>query len=224
MLALALSAVKNIRKHPVCPRLSPAFQFTGYEYDSDTLYNYAVARFEAGRWGSFLSPDPNLGSIDISNPQSFNRYNYVLDNPTNLIDPFGLQCSSVEVVKGVFTLFCSHGELLDGGPSSGGLGGSTYQPLQDGGDAGGHGGGGGKHSNKSPLQKLTACEVMEKTGTAIAGAGAVVAGVGGLLGLSVALAPAGTAFVSTGAMMGAFGAIWAGAGAIGTLTGICEAP
>jgi hypothetical protein len=27
------------------------------------------------------------------NPQNFNRYVYVLDNPTNLTDPFGLQPS-----------------------------------------------------------------------------------------------------------------------------------
>jgi hypothetical protein len=37
------------------------------------------------RW---LSPDPLAG--DILNPQSLNRYAYVLNNPTNLIDPVGL--------------------------------------------------------------------------------------------------------------------------------------
>ncbi len=37
------------------------------------------------RW---LSPDPVAG--DILNPQSLNRYAYVLNNPTNLIDPQGL--------------------------------------------------------------------------------------------------------------------------------------
>jgi RHS repeat-associated protein len=38
-----------------------------------------------GRW---LSPDP-LGG-DVSNPQSLNRYAYVLNNPANLTDPLGL--------------------------------------------------------------------------------------------------------------------------------------
>jgi len=38
------------------------------------------------RW---LSPDPIAG--DISNPQSLNRYSYVVNNPTNLTDPLGLQ-------------------------------------------------------------------------------------------------------------------------------------
>jgi hypothetical protein len=38
--------------------------------------------------GHWLSPDPLAG--DISNPQSLNRYAYVLDNPTTLTDPLGL--------------------------------------------------------------------------------------------------------------------------------------
>jgi RHS repeat-associated protein len=67
-----------------------SYQFTGYEYDSDTQYNYAVARFDAGRWGKFLSPDPYLGSMDIGNPQSMNRYSYVMNMPTELIDATGL--------------------------------------------------------------------------------------------------------------------------------------
>jgi hypothetical protein len=39
-----------------------------------------------GRW---LSPDPLAG--DLSNPQSLNRYAYVLNNPTTLTDPLGLK-------------------------------------------------------------------------------------------------------------------------------------
>jgi hypothetical protein len=39
--------------------------------------------------GHWLSPDPLAG--DISNPQSLNRYAYVLNNPTTLTDPLGLQ-------------------------------------------------------------------------------------------------------------------------------------
>ena len=41
--------------------------------------------FTLGRW---LSPDPLGGHI--TNPQSFNRYAYVLNNPTTLTDPLGL--------------------------------------------------------------------------------------------------------------------------------------
>ncbi len=41
----------------------------------------------AGRW---LSPDPYAGSYDLTNPQSMNRYAYVLNNPMSFVDPSGL--------------------------------------------------------------------------------------------------------------------------------------
>ncbi len=41
-----------------------------------------------GRW---MSPDPaGLAAVDLTNPQSLNRYAYVMNNPTTLIDPSGL--------------------------------------------------------------------------------------------------------------------------------------
>jgi RHS repeat-associated protein len=47
---------------------------------------------EAGRWSS---PDPYKGSLSIGDPQSFNRYSYVGNQPTNLVDPTGLMCYNV---------------------------------------------------------------------------------------------------------------------------------
>jgi RHS repeat-associated protein len=41
----------------------------------------------AGRW---TSPDPYNGSAALGEPQSFNRYHYVQNDPVNLIDPSGL--------------------------------------------------------------------------------------------------------------------------------------
>lgn len=41
----------------------------------------------AGRW---TSPDPYNGSMSLGDPQSFNRYSYVENQPTNYIDPSGL--------------------------------------------------------------------------------------------------------------------------------------
>jgi RHS repeat-associated protein len=44
----------------------------------------------AGRW---TSPDPYLGSMSVKDPQSFNRYTYVSNDPNNFVDPTGLgQC------------------------------------------------------------------------------------------------------------------------------------
>jgi len=41
----------------------------------------------AGRW---TSPDPYNGSANIGNGQSWNRYSYVENQPTNYVDPSGL--------------------------------------------------------------------------------------------------------------------------------------
>lgn len=43
-----------------------------------------------GRW---LSPDPSgLAAVDPTNPQSWNRYVYALNNPLRYTDPLGLYC------------------------------------------------------------------------------------------------------------------------------------
>ncbi|HBB95756.1 MAG TPA: hypothetical protein DC054_10230, partial [Blastocatellia bacterium] len=41
----------------------------------------------SGRW---TSPDPYHGSEYISQPQSFNRYSYSVNDPVNIVDPDGL--------------------------------------------------------------------------------------------------------------------------------------
>jgi RHS repeat-associated protein len=67
---------------------SPTYKFTGYEYDSETGNYYAYARYYDPRRGRFMSPDP-LGGV-VGNPQSMNRYAYVVNNPTTLVDPLGM--------------------------------------------------------------------------------------------------------------------------------------
>jgi RHS repeat-associated protein len=69
----------NVRQH-----------FTGYEADVETGLNFAQARYQSPVQGRFTSVDPLGRSANVLNPQSFNRYSYVLNNPTNLTDPFGL--------------------------------------------------------------------------------------------------------------------------------------
>ncbi len=65
-------------------------KFTGYENDIETGLNYAQARYQSSMQGRFTSVDPLGQSATITNPQSFNRYSYVLNNPTGLTDPSGL--------------------------------------------------------------------------------------------------------------------------------------
>jgi hypothetical protein len=44
----------------------------------------------SGKWHRFDQPDPDDGSYDLTNPQSFNRYAYVQNDPVNWVDPSGL--------------------------------------------------------------------------------------------------------------------------------------
>src|SRR5260221_12112361 len=68
-------------------------KYTGHERDfvggtlADTAVtlDYMHARFFEAAMGRFFSVDPVIGSL--SRPQSWNRYAYSRDNPTNPPDP-----------------------------------------------------------------------------------------------------------------------------------------
>jgi RHS repeat-associated protein len=64
--------------------------FAGYERDQETQLDHTWFRKYSSAQGRWTTPDPYLGSIDLANPQSLNRYAYVLNNPVNLRDPLGL--------------------------------------------------------------------------------------------------------------------------------------
>lgn len=64
-------------------------QFASYERDGDgsddammRRYNHQHARFD--------QLDPYVGSYNLADPQSFNRYAYVRNDPVNFVDPTGL--------------------------------------------------------------------------------------------------------------------------------------
>jgi RHS repeat-associated protein len=65
-------------------------KFTTYDRDAETNLDYAQARMFGSGLGRFTSPDPTLLSINGNNPQSFNRYVYVMNNPLLYTDPLGL--------------------------------------------------------------------------------------------------------------------------------------
>lgn len=65
-------------------------KFTSYERDNETGLDYAQARYYLSMQGRFASIDPLGASAIVSDPQSFNRYTYVLNNPLKYIDPDGL--------------------------------------------------------------------------------------------------------------------------------------
>jgi hypothetical protein len=83
-----------------------------------------------------MSPDPYAGSYDMNNPQSFNRYSYVLNNPMTLTDPSGQEaCLSLLLgtaafgeggegvaiagcaVDGAIGLYDLFSKIFSGGPS-----------------------------------------------------------------------------------------------------------
>ncbi|MHB1938324.1 MAG: RHS repeat-associated core domain-containing protein [Acidobacteriaceae bacterium] len=69
---------------------SDSFQFTGLPQDTENSSYHAGYRNFSTTQGRWLSPDPYNGSYDITNPQSFNRYSYVMNNPLSFVDPTGL--------------------------------------------------------------------------------------------------------------------------------------
>ncbi len=65
-------------------------KFNGKERDAESGFDYFGARYYASLQGRFTSCDPALTSGNVADPQTWNRYSYVLNNPLILIDPDGL--------------------------------------------------------------------------------------------------------------------------------------
>ena len=72
------SSVETLRK-----------KYTGYERDVESGLDYAGARYYSAAHARFTTPDPSNESMVPANPQSWNRYSYVLNNPLRFRDPSG---------------------------------------------------------------------------------------------------------------------------------------
>jgi len=65
--------------------------YTGQEHDTESNLNHFLFRQQSPTEGRWMSPDPaGLAAVDPTNPQTWNRYAYVMNNPMNLVDPQGL--------------------------------------------------------------------------------------------------------------------------------------
>jgi RHS repeat-associated protein len=89
------TAIWQATYNPFGQELSPQntgirFQYAGMEYDTESNLNHTDFRQYASSEGRWLRPDPYLGGLDLSNPQSLNRYVYVLNNPLIMNDAKGL--------------------------------------------------------------------------------------------------------------------------------------
>jgi len=89
-------------------------KFTGYERDTETGLDYAQARYFSSTQGRFTSADPLLASAKPLNPQTWNRFSYVVNNPLKFVDPSGMiMGQSKEGQSGDISVYdgtqCTHG-------------------------------------------------------------------------------------------------------------------
>lgn len=64
-------------------------KFTGYERDDESGLDFAQARHFASTLGRFMQPDDFRNAAKPNDPQRWNLYNYVNNNPLIYIDPSG---------------------------------------------------------------------------------------------------------------------------------------
>jgi RHS repeat-associated protein len=72
-------------------------KFAGLFRDSEIGLDYATFRQYSSPMGRWLSADPYGGSYDWTNPQSLNRYAYVMNSPMTSTDPSGLDGGVISV-------------------------------------------------------------------------------------------------------------------------------
>jgi len=64
-------------------------KFTSKAHDTETTLDYFGARYFSGAHGRFTSPDKPFADQHIGDPQSWNLYAYVRNNPLRLVDDTG---------------------------------------------------------------------------------------------------------------------------------------
>jgi RHS repeat-associated protein len=72
-------------------RSTTTHQFTGDGRDSESNLDHTLFRQYSSSLARWMHPDPaGLAAVNPSNPQSWNRYAYVFNNPVLFVDPSGL--------------------------------------------------------------------------------------------------------------------------------------
>ena len=79
------------------------YKFATYFRESNGL-DYADQRYYHSEWGRFLTPDPYQASAGPEDPESWNRYSYVRNDPINRADPSGLDDISAEFGEILFQI------------------------------------------------------------------------------------------------------------------------
>jgi len=106
-------------------------KFTGQERDGESGLDYFNARYYSAAQGRFLSVDPGNAGANPADPQSWNGYAYVSNNPLTFTDPSGLgfwsdfgnfflKVGMNVLTAGLGNLFGGGGGLPGGLPGGGG--------------------------------------------------------------------------------------------------------
>ena len=93
--------------------------FTGKERDSESGLDNFDTRYLGSSFGRFMSPGEPLVGQYVSEPQSWNAYAYVRNNPINATDPDGQDCvyvndNSVSVLRGDCERDTDNGIFING--------------------------------------------------------------------------------------------------------------
>ena len=72
----------------------PTVKFTGKERDAESGLDYFGFRYYSGSQGRWTSPDEPFADQHPEDPQSWNMYGYVRNNPIKNTDPDGRDCQS----------------------------------------------------------------------------------------------------------------------------------
>lgn len=92
----------------------------GMENDDATDMSHTLWRQYDDLSARWTAPDPYGGSMTVANPQSFNRYNYVENDPVNKVDPLGLMTMvDASMSYGDVSGMWAGGGLNFGGPETG---------------------------------------------------------------------------------------------------------
>jgi RHS repeat-associated protein len=79
-----------------------SYKFTGKERDTESGLDNFGARYDSSSLARFMTPDPvSATPIHLINPQRWNMYSYVVNNPLTYIDPDGMDAIAVNFTKEV---------------------------------------------------------------------------------------------------------------------------
>ena len=129
-----------------------SLKFTGAERDYESQLDFLQARYLASMQGRFLSPDPGNAGAQPQDPQTWNAYAYVGNNPLVRTDPNGdcFFCILEEIGGGVLDaigIATGNPELVTIGLHIAAMGGASSAAIGIGNEIDGNGGCGGPLGN-----------------------------------------------------------------------------